>query len=103
MKAGLILVVFAAAMAYTSLRGIQALFLSRDSLEYLAVVQGGLPLLLFQATFLAFIVNLILPLFFKIYGSVPLSRIRKSSKTPREGTGGEFLFYLNLSVKNATF
>ena len=55
-------------MVYISLFGIKTLFMSRTSVQYLLVDQMSLPLLVFQAAFLALIGNLVLPVFFKFYG-----------------------------------
>ena len=45
-------------------------FMARGSMEYAFVLQLGVPLIIFEMTFLGLITSLLLPMYFKKYGSV---------------------------------
>ena len=72
----LLSIVFMATMVFAFYFGIKELFLSKDSNEYFWTVENDLPLIIFQTVFLSMLTNVLLPLFFKVYGSVMFGTYR---------------------------
>jgi hypothetical protein len=61
---------FAGVAFYGMFFVLREIFMLRKTAEYIFVDQMGVPLILFEASFLALLTSLILPLFMKVYGSV---------------------------------
>ena len=49
---------------------IKLIFITKHTIEFFFVEENGVPLLVFQTVFLSTLTNVLLPLFFKVYGSV---------------------------------